>query len=254
MDASGNNLVDFIREKERQEKKRLQKRLKSWGIVLGVIALFIASGVVYAILTEDAIRRFSYSKLTVSEVQQLFREDPRPMIFFNETSGIEDTIKSTDEYRRRLEEIWDPKGEAAAGEYDEFTSSSNSTDQEVIEGVKELAAQTQGEELDISEPLYKADIMPSFPGGESSMREFLRHQIRYPDQAQRDKVEGQVVVEFVVESSGAITNVKVVRGIGSGCDDEAVRVVRMMPSWIPGEMAGQKVPVFTTMAVNFRFL
>lgn len=92
---------------------------------------------------------------------------------------------------------------------------------------------------------------PSYPGGQEGYRNFLIANIKYPPAAMKDTVTGTVYVSFVIEKDGAVTNVKVLRGIGSGCDEEAVRVVKMMPNWIPGENKGKPVAVQYTLPIKF---
>ena len=94
--------------------------------------------------------------------------------------------------------------------------------------------------------------MPTFPGGEFKLYEFLAMNIRYPQRAREDGYSGTVYVRFVVEPDGTITNIEVAKGVGGGCSEEAVRVVKMMPNWIPGEAFGKKVRVTYTLPINFR--
>ncbi len=93
---------------------------------------------------------------------------------------------------------------------------------------------------------------PQFPGGEEARQRFLRDNIRYPTMAREAGIEGTVFVTFVVEPDGSITNVDVLRGIGGGCDEEAVRVVRQMPRWEPGRQRGQAVRVQFNLPIRFR--
>ncbi|MPM15251.1 hypothetical protein SDC9_61619 [bioreactor metagenome] len=92
---------------------------------------------------------------------------------------------------------------------------------------------------------------PGFPGGESALMEFLRNNIKYPQLARESNIQGTVFVTFVVEPNGAISNVKVLRGIGGGCDEEAVRVVKNMPSWTPGKQRGKPVRVQFNLPIRF---
>jgi TonB family protein len=92
---------------------------------------------------------------------------------------------------------------------------------------------------------------PSYPGGQDGYRKFLTDNIKYPETAMKNNVMGTVYVTFVVEKDGAVTNVKVLRGIGSGCDEEALRVVKMMPKWIPGEEKGKPVAVQYNLPIKF---
>ncbi len=93
--------------------------------------------------------------------------------------------------------------------------------------------------------------MPSFPGGEASRLKFLQGNTIFPQSAKEKGISGTVYVSFLVESTGKISDIKVLKGIGSGCDEEAIRVVRKMPNWIPGKQAGKPVGVKFTMPIKF---
>ncbi len=93
---------------------------------------------------------------------------------------------------------------------------------------------------------------PEFPGGMSAMYRFLGNNIKYPSEAQKNKVQGRVFVRFIVEKDGSIGRVEVLKGIGFGCDEEAIRVVKSMPKWIPGRQNGKPVRVYYNMPIVFR--
>lgn len=92
---------------------------------------------------------------------------------------------------------------------------------------------------------------PSYPGGQDGYTKFLLANIKYPKEAIEKAVTGTVYVTFVVEKDGKVTNVKILRGIGSGCDEEAARVVKMMPNWNPGEQKGKPVAVQYNLPIKF---
>lgn len=94
--------------------------------------------------------------------------------------------------------------------------------------------------------------MPSFPGGQGALMQYLANNIKYPVVAQENGVQGRVVVSFVVERDGSITDVQVVRSVDPSLDREAQRVVRSMPRWIPGKQNGQAVRVKYNVPVSFR--
>lgn len=94
--------------------------------------------------------------------------------------------------------------------------------------------------------------MPSFPGGQSALMSYLANNIKYPVVAQENGVQGRVVVSFVVERDGSITDVQVVRSVDPSLDREAQRVVRSMPKWIPGKQNGQAVRAKYNVPVSFR--
>lgn len=94
--------------------------------------------------------------------------------------------------------------------------------------------------------------MPSFPDGQAALLRYLAQNIEYPTIAKENGVEGMVVVQFVVERDGSIAGANVVKGIGAGCDEEALRVVRGMPKWQPGKQRGQPVRVQFNLPIRFK--
>jgi periplasmic protein TonB len=96
------------------------------------------------------------------------------------------------------------------------------------------------------------DVYPKYPGGDASRLTFLRTNIRYPEIAQKSGLQGVVMVIFVVETDGSVSNVQVSKGIGAGCDEEAMRVTRMMPRWEPGRRSGKPVRVMVRMPIVFK--
>src|ERR1700743_245923 len=92
---------------------------------------------------------------------------------------------------------------------------------------------------------------PGFPGGDEAFLKYLSKNIHYPAIAKENNVQGKVFLSFVVEKDGSLTDVKTVRGIGSGCDDEAMRVLKASPKWKPGIQNGRPVRVSYTIPVSF---
>jgi TonB family protein len=94
--------------------------------------------------------------------------------------------------------------------------------------------------------------MPEFPGGEKGLMEYVSNNVKYPEEAKNKNIAGRVFVSFVVEKDGSINEVKVLRGIGGGCDEEAVRVIKSMPKWKPGKQNGKPVRVNFQMPFVFK--
>jgi TonB family protein len=101
-------------------------------------------------------------------------------------------------------------------------------------------------------PLLVVEQNPEFKGGYEAMLKFLGANIHYPEEAKKAGTQGTVFVQFVVEKTGKISNVKILRGIGKECDEEALRVVKSMPNWIPGRQNGKAVPVMFQIPVKFQ--
>lgn len=94
--------------------------------------------------------------------------------------------------------------------------------------------------------------MPEFPGGERALMDFIGSNLKYPLEAQKSGIQGTVLIRFVISKTGKVTKVEVLRSVFSALDDEAVRVVKLLPDWIPGEQKGQKVNVYFTLPIKFK--
>ena len=94
--------------------------------------------------------------------------------------------------------------------------------------------------------------LPTYMGGEEAMYKYISENLHYPEQAKADGIAGRVHVSFVIEKDGSVTDVEVKRGIGHGCDEEAVRVVKSMPRWTPGTLFGKPVRVQYTIPFVFK--
>ncbi|WP_400191648.1 energy transducer TonB [Hymenobacter sp. B81] len=104
-------------------------------------------------------------------------------------------------------------------------------------------------------PVYHtAEVMPQFPGGAGAFGKFLQQKLQYPAEALGRGVSGKVYVQFVVDERGHIIDPQVVKGLGYGLDQEALRLVRIMPWWTPGLIAGRPVKVSYTLPIIFRAL
>ena len=95
------------------------------------------------------------------------------------------------------------------------------------------------------------EVLPSFPGGDKARMQYMLDNIKYPEEAKSKGIQGTVYVNFIVKSDGSISNAKVLRGIGGGCDEEALRVVNAMPKWDPGKQKGKAVNVQFNMPIKF---
>jgi len=115
------------------------------------------------------------------------------------------------------------------------------------------AAMKKEEMEEDSRPVYTfVKEMPSYPGGDSERLKFLSKNIKYPAQAAENGIQGPVYVSFVVKTNGSLADIKIIQGIGGGCDEEALRVVKKMPNWKPGFQNGRKVAVLYNMRIDFK--
>jgi len=118
--------------------------------------------------------------------------------------------------------------------------------------VEEYIPVEEEEEEEEAQIFTVVESMPSFPGGDAARIKYLNENIKYPQMARESGIQGRVFVTFVVERNGAVTDVRVLRGIGGGCDEEAIRVIKNMPKWNSGKQRGKAVRVQFNMPILFK--
>jgi protein TonB len=123
--------------------------------------------------------------------------------------------------------------------------------EEVVEVEVEEVVEIE-EEPEEPEIFTVVEQQPEFPGGQGELLAYLGKNISYPPIAQENGIEGTVVVRFVVNETGGISDIQIIRDIGGGCGKEAVRVVKSMPKWKPGRQRGKAVKVYFTLPVRFK--
>ena len=141
------------------------------------------------------------------------------------------------------------KTNTAIGSFD--VKGNDETGGEVLKA-KEVIAQPEPPKEEETKVFDVVEVMPTFPGGQGALFEWLSKNIKYPVVAEENGVQGRVIVTFVVERNGSITDVQVVKSVDPSLDKEAVRVVKAMPHWIPGKQNGSAVRVKFTVPVTFR--
>ena len=131
----------------------------------------------------------------------------------------------------------------------EINTEDNDTKVEIAAPVQQVVEEEEVEE----EIFVVVEKMPEFPGGQAALFKYLSENVKYPVIAQENGIQGRVICQFVVNTDGSIVNVEVVRSGGdSSLDKEAVRVIKSMPKWHPGQQRGKPVRVKYTVPVNFK--
>lgn len=125
------------------------------------------------------------------------------------------------------------------------------TDQSVSQEFK-IETQPVVEEEEVDKIFLVVEQPASPKGGMSAFYEFVSKNIHYPSQARRMGVEGKVFVEFVVEKDGTLSSFTVIKGIGAGCDEEAIRILQLSPAWFPGKQRGQPVKQRMVLPIHFK--
>jgi len=121
-------------------------------------------------------------------------------------------------------------------------------DEPVGEAPKEVAVIEDNSIKDFA----SVEVLPEFQGGMAGWGKYLQKNLKYPPMARENNITGRVIMSFVVEKNGNLTDIKVLRGIGGGCDEEAVRVLKNAPAWKPGIQNGRPVRVAYTMPIFFQ--
>jgi protein TonB len=120
------------------------------------------------------------------------------------------------------------------------------------EGATELPPEPVVADPDEGKVFQFVQEPPTFPGGEELLYKYLGSNIKYPPLARENGITGKVFVSFIVDTDGKITEAKVLRSLGGGCDEEALRVVKSMPNWKPGKNNGHTVKVQYNLPINFK--
>ena len=118
---------------------------------------------------------------------------------------------------------------------------------DVTKAEKQEQVQVEAEDEDTV-----VEVMPKFPGGDAELLKFIAKNVKYPQESQDKGEQGRVICSFVVTKDGTLTNYKVLRGISPALDQEAVRVLQMMPRWTPGTQRGEPVAVKYTVPITFK--
>lgn len=122
------------------------------------------------------------------------------------------------------------------GEYDEFVGEQMEANNESLDGDVFLSVEEN----------------PEFPGGPAKLLEYIQKNLEYPEAARENEIQGRVFVGFIVEEDGSVSNVKILRGIGYGCDEEAIRLVNSLPKFKPGKQRGKPIRVPYTLPIVFK--
>lgn len=137
-----------------------------------------------------------------------------------------------------------------------FEVEKGSTDADAIrkEFERQVVGEGSGEGGGEKKPeiLTVAQFMPLFPGGEAELYKYISDNLRYPIVDQEMGTQGRVTIRFVVNQTGEISDIQLLKGISPGCDKEALRVVKSMPKWVPGRQNGNPVSVYFTLPIVFQ--
>lgn len=254
--------VDLLFKERNQKYGAFQLRKDSakrhkWGIIISLIlfALIIGIPILYKqIASKNKERMVEVTTLSDIQIDQKKVEKPKDIIIDVPPPPLKSTIKFTPPVIKPDEEVQEEEVIKTQEELTQTEVKISSVDvkgTDEVNGVDVAELNNQIVEDTISAPYAVVEQMPEFPGGELALRKYLAKMVKYPAIAQENGIQGKVFISFVVEGNGTISNVKVGRGVDSSLDQEAIRVVKSMPKWIPGKQNGRTVRVSYTVPISF---
>ena len=270
IDLIDNGWVDLVFEGKNQAYGAYHLR-KNTGIrnLKALITMFIGFAIIAAIVVakvsfDNYMARNSAIETDVElqnlaekkEIKQEKKDEPE--IEKIEVERVKSSVAFTVPEIKKDEEV---KEDQEMKSQDELSETNTAIGAFTVEGNDETAEVKHVEEkIAEPEPVKEEETkvfdvveqMPSFPGGQSALLQYLSSNIKYPVVAEENGVQGRVIVTFVVEKDGSITDVRVVKSVDPSLDKEAQRVVKSMPKWIPGKQNGSAVRVKYTVPVTFR--
>lgn len=272
VDLIDNNWVDLVFEGRNKEygayvlrKDTGKRNVKSMLLVFAVIIAIMAA-VAAKVAIENAFPKkvametdVELSKLAQKKEAKVEKKAPVKVEEQKVVEKVKSSVKFTPPVIKKDSEVKPEeelksqedlnKTKTAIGSFD--VKGNDEAGGEVLKA-KEVIAQPEPPKEEETKVFDVVEVMPSFPGGQGALFEWLSKNIKYPVVAEENGVQGRVIVTFVVERNGSITDVQVVKSVDPSLDKEAVRVVKAMPHWIPGKQNGSAVRVKFTVPVTFR--
>ena len=249
-----------------QLRKGTSKRNVISIISVLVIAILVYVGTLAKTAIDQAIaNRLSSTAVTeISQIEEPKKEaEVKQEIKIEEPEQVVEKVKSSIKFDvPEIKEDDQVKEDEQLKTQDELMNSNTAIGAFDVEGndeengevlkATETIAQPEPPKEDVQKVFDVVEEMPSFPGGSTALMQWLNENVKYPVVAQENGVSGRVIVSFVVERDGSITDVQVVRSVDPALDKEAARAVKSMPKWIPGKQNGQAVRVKYNVPVLFR--
>lgn len=263
------DITDIVFERKNQAYgayvlRKLYHRFLSTAVIIACAAfiLGISSPLIITYIKEKTSKKedLSYNAQQTFDINTFQKSDEdkkEDKVIEKQETAIKSTVEFVAPVIKADEEVTEvyqaPKDENA-----ELGKTTQKADPNAI-NLDELSLPTDAtssgpvvEKEEKQEVFRYVEEMPTFPGGQDQIPSFFAANIKYPEIARRAGVEGRVFVEFVVGKDGGISQVHVAKGIGAGCDEEAVRVVKMMPKWTPGKQNGRPVLVQVVVPIQFK--
>ena len=239
-------------------RKNSSKNSYTAGIIsVTVFSLIVAAPFIYNFITGQ----FGKDKVVkVDQTSELMAPPPidpttPPPPPVEPPPPLKTTIKFTPPVIVKDEEVKDEDAPPPQDEFKDKDAAAKSVQGDSLNG-RDAGLDTKGNDVIDDKPVEQifqvVEQMPDFPGGQAALMKYLGSNTVYPPIAKENDIEGTVYVQFVVDKTGAVTNVKVARPVDKYLDKEALRVVSSMPKWKPGKQNGKEVSVYYTVPIRFK--
>ena len=272
IDLIDNGWVDLVFEGKNQAygayqlRKETGKRNLKALITMFVIFAAIAAIVIAKVSIDNYIASRNAAIETDVELQSLAEKKEakverkeEPQIEKIEVEKVKSSVAFTTPEIKKDEEVQEDQEMKSQEELAStntaigaFTVEGNDEEAGEVLKAKEVIAEPEPPKVEETKVFDVVEEMPQFPGGQAALLEYLSKNIKYPVVAEENGIQGKVIVTFVVERDGSISDVKVVKSVDPSLDKEASRVVKSMPKWQPGKQNGSAVRVKYTVPVQFR--
>ena len=275
VDLSSKEWRDLIFEGKNKDFGAYKMRQASDGrhnkaFIIVVIALVVISAIIFSVVKvqEEIAKRELMAQAQQAEMAQMDMDEPEeieeveeieievpdtpPEEILNqqkmtEIAIVPDDQVSEEDQVKSQDELEQNTAIAGALDFDDGTDDISKITEQKVEIIQEKPKEEKKEQV-----FRHVEQMPEFPGGQAALMKYINDNIRYPVMAIENGVQGRVTVQFVVTKDGSVGNVTVVRGVDRNLDEEAVRVCKTLPKFIPGKQNGQPVNVWFTLPVTFR--
>ena len=229
--------------------RKKYRRYLTISLIIGLLVIMSAAAypLINAYLNKEKLLREKEKSVT-AEMLNMPKEDlPPPPPPPPPPEALVEKVKFT-----APKVVEDTNVESDFGKQDLLNQKGNTEvpSEEVQVEEKEVKTQVIEQKVE-AEVFLIVEEPPTFPGGDAALYKWLGENLKYPEEAKELGIQGRVFVSFVVEPDGSTSNVVVKRGIGGGCDEEAIRIVKAMPKWAAGKQRGQPVRVQFNLPIKF---
>ena len=228
--------------------RKIYKKNTTLAVIIGMTVLLIVAGTpfIMASLNQDTkVFIDDTQEANLMKVDKQVEDEPPPPPPPPPPPALEQQVKFTAPV---VVDSVEEKVELATSDQIVQTTNNNVVTDEVVEVTNNTVIETKDETAEV---FLIVEEMPVFPGGDEELRKFIASNIKYPEIAKENGVQGKVYIYFVINAEGGVEQIEIKRSVDPYLDKEAIRVIQSMPKWTPGKQRGRPVKVAYTVPINF---